>query len=424
MKNTNNLLCTSACAARQAAHILKALLRDVSHKRLMDSVSLLTYSTLLATVPVVAVIFAIARGFGYNKYIETWFRSALDSQPQVVEVIIGFVNSYLVHTKSGIVFGFGLLFMLWTVIMLTRNIERVFNNIWNVSSQRSITRTFTDFMAMFFVLPIMIIVNSGVTLWMTSLSSIIREQELIGPLLRFSIDIMPTLIMAGIMTLLFIFMPNTQVRWRHAIIPGLLTALCMQLLQYFYIHSQLWVSGYNAVYGSFAALPLFMLWIQFTWTIILFGAELSYACQNITYLQSDIRRDNISHLQQQLLSAVLLSKICMRTHQNSTPYTHRDLYAATGMNKLLLNFTLDTLIKTRLIAKVDTGDSFNPAYLPAENVEDITLGKLVSRLDSMHPWSATTDIKALVKSDAWAKVISSRTTYMKDLYNIKMYEIE
>ena len=141
--------------------VAAALWTDFMNKRVMESASQLTYSTLLATVPVVAVIFAIARGFGYNKYIEAWFRSALDSQPQAVEVIIGFVNSYLIHTKSGIVFGFGLVFMLWTVIMLTRNIELVFNDIWEANSQRSLARTFTDFMAMFFMLPIMIIVNSG-----------------------------------------------------------------------------------------------------------------------------------------------------------------------------------------------------------------------------------------------------------------------
>lgn len=100
-----------------------------------DSASALTYSTLLAIVPILAVVFAIARGFGYNKYIESWFRDVLSSQPQAAEVIIGFVNSYLVHTKSGIFLGIGLLFMLWTVIMLIYNIEQNFNRIWQVKSQ-------------------------------------------------------------------------------------------------------------------------------------------------------------------------------------------------------------------------------------------------------------------------------------------------
>ena len=110
--------------------IIKKVMLAVEYftaKRMMDSAAALTYSTLLAIVPIMAVVFAIARGFGYNKYIESWFRETLSSQPQAAEVIIGFVNSYLVHTKSGIFLGIGLLFMLWTVIMLISNIEKAFN---------------------------------------------------------------------------------------------------------------------------------------------------------------------------------------------------------------------------------------------------------------------------------------------------------
>lgn len=120
--------------------ILKKLILAVESataRRMTDSASALTYSTLLAIVPILAVVFAIARGFGYNKYIESWFRDVLSSQPQAAEIIIGFVNSYLVHTKSGIFLGIGLLFMLWTVIMLINNIEQNFNKIWQVNKPRN-----------------------------------------------------------------------------------------------------------------------------------------------------------------------------------------------------------------------------------------------------------------------------------------------
>ena len=139
--------------------ILKKLviaIRFFISKRVMTRAAALTYSTLLAIVPILAVVFAIARGFGYSKYIEVWFRDAFESQPQVAEVIIGFVNSYLVHTKSGIFLGVGLLFMLYTVLMLVSNVEDAFNEIWQVTKPRSIFRTFTDYMAMFFCFPIII----------------------------------------------------------------------------------------------------------------------------------------------------------------------------------------------------------------------------------------------------------------------------
>ena len=213
----------------------------------MDSAAALTYSTLLAIVPIMAVVFAIARGFGYNKYIETWFREALSSQPQVAEAIIGFVNSYLVHTKSGIFLGIGLLFMLWTVIMLISNIEKAFNDIWQVSTPRSIFRTITDYMAMFLLAPIIIVVTSGISIMMATFANGIGETLIVGPTLRFFLRLLPYIIMSGVFIALYVFMPNTKVKIRSAIIPGILAGVAMQGLQLVYIHSQIWVTGYNAI---------------------------------------------------------------------------------------------------------------------------------------------------------------------------------
>ena len=146
-------------------------IRFFTTRRVVNQASALTYSTLLAIVPILAVVFAIARGFGYNKYIEVWFRDAFSSQPQVSEVIIGFVNSYLVHTKSGIFLGVGLIFMLYTVMMLVNNIEVTFNEIWQVKKKRSIFRTITDYLAMFFLFPILIVISSGISLFLATIQS-------------------------------------------------------------------------------------------------------------------------------------------------------------------------------------------------------------------------------------------------------------
>ena len=240
----------------------------------------LTYSTLLAIVPIAAVIFAVARGFGFSIYIEEWFRDALESQPQVAESIIGFVNSYLVHAQSGIILGVGLVFMLWTVIMLTTNIEEAFNDIWKVGKTRSWSHAIINYTAVFFLLPI-IIVTSGVSVVFATISDGLKEIIFVAPIIKVLVGLVPYVIWSLVFILLYVFMPNTKVMWKHAIIPGIVAGVAMQLLQLFYIHSQIWVSSYNAIYGSFAALPLFMLWVQFSWTICLFGAQLTYTNQNL-----------------------------------------------------------------------------------------------------------------------------------------------
>lgn len=266
---------------KEIYRILFLTIRFFTTKRVMTQASALTYSTLLAMVPVLAVIFAIARGFGYNKYIEIWFRDALSSQPQVADTLAGFVNSYLIHTQSGIFLGVGLLFMLYTVLMLVNNIEETFNEIWQVSNARPIMRSLTNYMAMFFVVPIIIVVSMGLSIFMATIAHKMSGIMLLGPAMRLLLDFSPYLLLSLLFIWLYVYMPNTDVKLKSAIVPGILSGIAMQLLQLFYIHSQIWVTGYNAIYGSFAALPLFMLWLQISWTICLFGAQLTFTNQNM-----------------------------------------------------------------------------------------------------------------------------------------------
>lgn len=266
------------------SHIYRVLyltIRFFTGKRVMTQASALTYSTLLAIVPILAVIFAIARGFGYNKYIEMWFRDALSSQPQAADIIVGFVNGYLVHTKSGIFLGVGLIFMLYTVLMLMNNVEETFNQIWQVSNSRPIIRSFTNYLAIFFLFPILVIVSTGVSVFMATIADSMTGYVILGPVVHKLLDFSPYLLLSLLFIGLYVYMPNTRVRLSCAIIPGILAGIAMQGLQTFYIHSQIWVTGYNAIYGSFAALPLFMLWVQMSWTICLFGAQLTYTNQNL-----------------------------------------------------------------------------------------------------------------------------------------------
>ena len=272
---------------------LELSIRFFLDKRVMAKASALTYSTLLAIVPILAVVFAIARGFGYNKYIELWFRDLLASQPQAAEVIIGWVNSYLVHTQSGIFLGVGLIFMLYTVLMLLDNIEETFNEIWQVSNSRSIYRSFTNYLAAFFLLPIFIIVTTGVSMVLTTIVSSMPDILGLGTVVRRLIKLAPYVLMSLLFFALYVAMPNTRVNWRCAIVPGIIAGVGMQWLQLFYVYSQIWVTGYNAIYGSFAALPLFMLWVQISWTICLFGAQLTYTNQHLRRLGVNLELDDI-----------------------------------------------------------------------------------------------------------------------------------
>lgn len=247
----------------------------------MTTASALTYSTILSVVPISAVVFAIARGFGYTKYIEVWFHNLLSSQPQAADFIVEFVNSYLERAKSGVILGIGLVFMLYTVVMLARNVEQSFNNIWHVEDRANLMRTLTDYASFFFLLPIGLILISGLSLALSSVASYLDSIEVIGTLTRLLLEFIPLVLLWLAFVALYIYMPNTRVSRKCVLVPAFIAVVGMQVLQWFYIHAQMWVSNYNAIYGSFAALPLFMLWIQFSWSICLFGAQLSYTNQNL-----------------------------------------------------------------------------------------------------------------------------------------------
>lgn len=404
--------------------VVLSLWEDFTAKRVMDAASQLTYSTLLAIVPVLAVIFAVARGFGYNRYIETWFRSALSGQGQVAESIIGFVNSYLVHTKSGIVFGFGLVFMLWTVVMLTRGIEQTFNDIWGVRRQRSLLRTFTDYLAMFFVLPLLIVVLSGATMWISSAARAVSATFVVGPLLKVCLDATPIVVLTAILSVLYTFVPNTRVRWRAALLPAVAAALSMQLLQWFYVHSQLWVSGYNAIYGSFAALPLFMLWVQFSWTIILVGAELSYANQNVEELSASMLSRPLSHRHRLMLSAMLASRVCRAFRDGRRAPTVEDLKRGTGLPMRLVSELCFQLIEGGIVTETAAGDKdAAPRLVPAEDVERLTVGLLLSRLESLNALALDISARDIMGAPQWRRTLRIRAAYLRAQRDVRLWEL-
>ena len=406
--------------------ILKKLLLAIEFtttKRITSAAAALTYSTLLAIVPIFAVVFGIARGFGFNKYIELWFRESFSSQPQVAEIIIGFVNSYLVHTKSGLFLGIGLLFMLFTVMMLISNIERTFNDIWQVKKPRSVFRTITDYTSMLLLVPIVIVITSGISIFFATIFKEIEDTMVIGSLAQFFLQLMPYAIMSGVFIALYLFMPNTKVKVGCAIVPGILAGVAMQGLQLFYINSQIWVSSYNAIYGSFAALPLFMLWVQISWLICLFGAELCYASQNMDDYAFKAKTEDLSHRYKTLLCLVISSRICHRFSEGGKPYSALKLKLDTGIPIRIVNDLLYELVQIGVLTAIPGGDKDGESlYQPAECLSRLSVGTLIDRLEAHGKWSLTIDVKRL-SSEAWKNIIAERNAYLNSQREVLLKDL-
>lgn len=391
-------------------------------KRVITAASALTYSTILSLVPICAVVFAIARGFGFTIHIEGWFRHLLSSQPQAADLIIGFVNSYLEHAKSGIILGIGLVFMLYTIVMLTRDVEQTFNDIWHVGNRKNIMRTFTDYLAIFFLVPIVIIIMSGITLFLSTLAAQSEWAEFIGPLMQFVLDLIPFLLMWLCFTALYVFMPNTQVRFKYALVPGLLAAVAMTLLQWFYINAQMFISNYNAIYGSFAALPLFMLWVQFSWTICLFGAELCFTNQNLEEFAVIDGASTKSHNYRILVSLLLLGKICRQFDSAEKPYSAVDLKKGTGISISIVRDLLYNMVRLNILTEIFGQNSGTESrFQPAVSLTNLTVGSVVEKLEGNGTWDITVDFKPeACNAETLEQILQIRRRYISDMSQIQM----
>ncbi|WP_321436927.1 YihY/virulence factor BrkB family protein [uncultured Bacteroides sp.] len=397
-------------------NIIKTIIlavRRFTTDRITDKASALTYSTLLSIVPLLAILFAIARGFGFDHMMEEQVRSGLGSQEVATETILNFVESYLKQTKSGIFVGVGLVLLLWTVVNLTANIELTFNNIWQVKKQRTLYRKITDYFSMFLLLPILIVVSGGLTIFMSTMIKSMEGFVVLAPVMKVLVRMIPFILTWFMFTALYIFMPNTKVKFKHAFISGIIVGTTYQAFQFLYINGQISVTKYNAIYGSFAAIPLFLLWLQISWTICLFGAELTYAGQNIRNFNFEKDAKNISRRYRDFLSILIMSIICKRFEKGEMPYSAEEISLEYRIPIRLTNRILGLLQEINLVHETiaDT-KSENIMYLPSIDINKINVALLLERIDTNGSEDFKIDKEEEFRNH-WHTLLESRDLYQK-----------
>lgn len=350
--------------------------------RVITKASALTYSTLLAIIPALALLFAIARGFGFANLLETQIREGLASHAEVAEILLSFIDSYLNHAKSGVFIGVGLIMLFYTILLLTDNIERTFNSIWQVKKPRSLYRKVTDYFSMILLLPLLIMLSSGISIYLTTIVKHMEEYVLLAPVMKFLLKMIPFTLTWAMFTALYIFMPNTKVKFKYAILPGVIAGSAFQAFQYLYIGSQIWVSNYNAIYGSFAAIPMFLLWTQVSWSICLYGAQLCYVAQNLRNFSFSKETENISRRYHDYLCILIMSLICKRFQTDEKPYTAEALSDEYKIPIRLTKKILYELQDLNMVYETQVEDKDESvSYLPSVDINRMSVAMLLSRID-------------------------------------------
>ena len=354
----------------------------ITKNHVMSYASALTYSSMLATVPVLAIVFAIARGFGFDTIIETRLRSSFESNPDIADTILFFVDSYLQHTKGGVFIGIGIIFLLYTLISLTSNIEEAFNTIWFVKRSRTIFRQVIDYFSVFLILPFVVVITSGVGIFLQTFRTLLPDIQLLSKTMTFFLHVSPFFFAVLAFMLLFTLMPNTRVKWRNTILPSIITGTVFMAVEWLYVHYQIKLSAYNAIYGSFAAIPLFMLWLQISWCICLFGAQFCYANQSLQTYAFERISNELSRRYRDTLILLLMSRICKHFASGLKPFTAHRLATDTHLPDSLVGILLGELTDMQLLVEIHNEHGEELRYLPAIDIHRITVGMVTRRIDS------------------------------------------
>ena len=351
--------------------------RNVDTSQLNTRAAALTYSSLLSIVPLLAVLFAIARGFGFQNILQSQMFNYFEGQQEALAKALTFVDKSLEYASGGIFLGVGIILLLYTVINLLSGIEDNFNAIWRVKVARSYYRQFTDYLAFFIIIPIFVICNAGIAIVLNSS----LEYYIIGTVMASVIPILPFAITILMFTFLYMYIPNTKVKFLSALFGGFFAGMAFQLFQMLYIGGQIWISKYNAIYGSFAALPLLLLWMQLSWLICLVGVQLSFSFQNVQRFSFERETKTISRRYKNFLLLLIASLIVKRFEKGEEPYTADELSDSYKIPTQLTSDILYCLCTVGIIVPTPTKDSIVNAYIPAIDINKITVGYLFEKAD-------------------------------------------
>lgn len=341
----------------------------------------LTYSTVLAIVPAVALLVAIGRGFGLQKTLQDELFYLFPAQHQALDTALGFVDSYLNSATSGVFVGVGIVVLLWTLVSLLSSIEDAFNDIWDVKRSRSLYRKITDYIAICMMIPVLMICQSGVSIFMSTTIQEHLNLPFLSPIINFSLELAPLILSWLAFSLSFMLIPNFKVYFKYSAIAGAISAIAFQILQFLFVNGQIYVSKYNAIYGSFAFLPLLLIWLQLSWLLLLSGCVLTYSLQNIftfNYIgDSRLVSNNAWHS----VALIVVAVIAKRFAKGKKPLTMFELASKYNLPIRVVGNIIDILDHANLIYFVKT-DEDEFGISPVMEIENFTIGDFFRRFDA------------------------------------------
>ncbi len=399
--------------------VIYLAIKGFIYDKCSQKASALTFYSLMSIVPLVALLYGIALGFGFDGTLKKELIQNMTGQEEVLSYVLQIAEGYIKSTKSGVIIGVGLVLLLWSVMQVLGNIEQSFNDIWEVKRSRNFARKFTDYIALMIVALLVLVSSSSM---IVSVSDKFNDYEVLNSVWKIISSIGPYLLICMVFTLLIIIIPNTKVNFLSALVGGVVAGVLFQVLQYYYIHFMVGVSRYNAIYGSFAALPLFLFWMQSSWLIVMFGAELSFAVQNVNSFEFEADTKNVSIEYKRVVALLISNHVIKRFEKGEDPITALDLSMTLLLPIRLVNEIVFELTKSKVLIEVNIDDKDHIAYQPAMDISKLKVSTVLQMLEgcgsgNLH-FQETTSMKKIQEIVDEFKVLmdkSEKNILLKDL---------
>lgn len=366
--------------------IVVLAVRGFDEDKCLLRASALTFYTMLSIVPVLAMAFGVAKGFGFEKLLERQILERMQGQEEIANYMISFSSAMLDNTRGGMVAGIGIVLLFWAVIKLLGNIETSFNAIWGVEKGRSMSRKFCDYLSAMMLCPILLIMAGGINVLISSqVRDIVAKLpllELVGPVIFSLLNLFPYCVMWALFTFLYMFMPNIKVRFKAGIVGGIVGGTLFQILQMVYISFQIGVAQYNAIYGGFAALPLFLIWLNISWLVVLLGAEITFAFQHADTYEFEPECRTLSPGYKRLMTLWVMHILVTCFEKGDCPPGADDISMHLRMPARLVQQILTDLTLCSMVAEVNLAGKTGIRYQPARDISSITIASVLEALES------------------------------------------
>ena len=362
--------------------VIVLVVRSFGSKALSIRADHLTYSLLFAIVPILAMVLAIAKGFGFAELIQDKLAASPIGQSDFLPTIMEMVQRYLDTGASGAIIGIGIVILISAVYSFFRSVETSFNEIWNVKQSRSLPRQAVNYIAVLFLIPVLIIVTIGLNIYLHSAAI---NWEFFSFLSRFrdgGLNFLQFVVATVVFMWMYMAIPNTKVRFIAGLIPGLVTAVLLMAIEALSVYVVAYLSRTSIVYGAFAFIPMLLIVVKWISLIVLIGAELSYAIQNKELFAYEHDLETMSRRYKDFLTLSLLSVIIKRFDNDETPLTARELASENGIPVRQASLLLSRLVETGLVREVYIEGKEDRTFQPALDTHRITTAMVFDRIDA------------------------------------------